>query len=198
MIRNIDIRFALCVNYVYNSNKLKEVLLSMYGDRLKELREAKGLTLEDLGKLVNKSGASISRYENVKGKSDYLKLVEMIAHELNTSPAYLMGFTNYSGFLDSADTLEVMQVIDNDMSPIIPKNSFVQYRRLNHDEELVTNDYYYINFDDKKVFRKVIRDNEGGLGFLPRDTNESRIAYDLSYVTIIGKPITGTFSFKDI
>ena len=170
----------------------------MYGDRLKKLREAKGLTLEELGKLVNKSSASISRYENFKGKSDYLKLVEVIAYELKTSPAYLMGFTDSSEFRGSDENLEIAHVTNNDMSPVIPKNSFVQYRRHNKNEELVINDYYYIDFDDKKVFRKVIRDHEGGVGFLPRDANESRIAYDLNYVTIIGKPITGMFSFEDI
>src|SRR5699024_10792701 len=122
----------------------------MYGDRLKKLREAKGLTLEELGKLVNKSGASISRYENFKGKSDYLKLVEMIAHELNTSPAYLMGFTDSSEFRNSSENFEVVHVTDNDMSPIIPNNSFAQYRRHKKNEELVANDYYYIDFDDKK------------------------------------------------
>lgn len=170
----------------------------MYGDRLKALREANNLTLEDLGKLVNKSTASISRYENVKEKSDYLKLVEKIAHVLNTSPGYLMGVTNSSNDFDSVDNLEVTQVLNNDMSPMIPINSFIKYRHLKPNEELIVNDYYYIEFENKKVFRKVIKDHDGGIGFLPRDVNERRIAYDLDYVTIIGKPITGTFSFNDI
>lgn len=170
----------------------------MDGDRLKKLREAKGLTLEELGKLVNKSGASISRYENFEGKSDYFKLVEVIAHELKTSPAYLMGITDFSEFPGNDDDLEIIHVTSNNMSPVIPKNSFVQYRKYKQNEELIINDYYYINFDGKKAFRKVIKDHEGGMGFLPEDAHESRIAYDLSHVTIIGKPITCMFSFEDI
>ncbi len=61
-----------------------------FGDKLKQLREASGLKQEELGKIVNLSKATISRYEanTIEPNNETLKL---IANYFNVSIDYLLG-----------------------------------------------------------------------------------------------------------
>ena len=62
-------------------------------DRLKALRDAKGLTQAQLGALIGKSQQSIDHYEKSRAQMDDDTLVK-VAMVLNTSIDYLLGSTD--------------------------------------------------------------------------------------------------------
>lgn len=64
-----------------------------FGDKLKQLRESSGLKQEELGKIVNLSKATISRYEanTIEPNNETLKL---IANYFNVSVDYLLSNSN--------------------------------------------------------------------------------------------------------
>lgn len=66
--------------------------MSSVGDRIKELRQSKGYSAEDLGRLIGKDRATIYRYEAADYAKTPLYLIEQIARVLDTTPAYLMGW----------------------------------------------------------------------------------------------------------
>jgi len=66
----------------------------VFGDRLKELREEKGITQKDLGKVINISDRVIGYYEaNDRFPKDE-NILKMIADFFNVSVDYLVGRTS--------------------------------------------------------------------------------------------------------
>jgi repressor LexA len=62
------------------------------GDRVKELRTKKGLTQQDLAELLGyKTKSSVAHIE--KGRDIPRAMVVKLANILDTTPAYLMGWT---------------------------------------------------------------------------------------------------------
>jgi len=64
------------------------------GDRIKDLRESKKITQEELGKHINSTKQTIHKYENNIVTNIPSNKINIIAKALNTSPAYLMGWTD--------------------------------------------------------------------------------------------------------
>ncbi|MGJ0908831.1 helix-turn-helix domain-containing protein [Clostridium botulinum] len=64
----------------------------MFGDRLKELREEKDLTQEELGKLLNVSRQTVSGYEAENIEPNINNLVKL-ANIFSVSLDYLLGRT---------------------------------------------------------------------------------------------------------
>ncbi|AJA42884.1 XRE family transcriptional regulator [Clostridium tetani] len=64
----------------------------MFGDRLKELREEKELTQEELGKFLNVSRQTVSGYESEAIEPNIGNLVKL-ADIFNVSLDYLLGRT---------------------------------------------------------------------------------------------------------
>lgn len=64
----------------------------MFGKKLRELREHKGLSQEELGKVLNKTKNNISQYETGKREPD-LDTLNKIADFFNVSVDYLLGRT---------------------------------------------------------------------------------------------------------
>lgn len=62
------------------------------GKRIKQLRECKGLTQEDIAKKVGVAIQTIYKYENEIVTNIPLDKLEKIAKALQTTPAYLMGW----------------------------------------------------------------------------------------------------------
>lgn len=62
------------------------------GDRIRQARTEKGLTLEYVGDRVGVTRATIQKYENGLIASIPSDKVSAIARALNVSPAYLMGW----------------------------------------------------------------------------------------------------------
>lgn len=82
-----------------------------FGKRLKQLREEKGITQEELGKIVNLSKANISKYEknNIEANNDTLT---MFADFFNVSVDYLLCRTNDRNTNISAD--KISESVDDD------------------------------------------------------------------------------------
>ena len=76
----------------------------MLNERLKNLRLAKGLTLQQVGDVFGISKASVSGWEAGKSHPDHKKL-EQLAELLNTSIEYLVSGT--AGNLNSTASKEI-------------------------------------------------------------------------------------------
>lgn len=63
------------------------------GARIKTLRKEANLTVDELAKKIGKNRATIYRYENGDIKDLPISILESLALALNTTPAYLMGWT---------------------------------------------------------------------------------------------------------
>lgn len=66
--------------------------MSTSGDKLKEARIEKGLTLQQLGKLIGVSHATLSKYESGDIENIPPNRIEDLARVLEVSPSYLMGW----------------------------------------------------------------------------------------------------------
>lgn len=64
------------------------------GDRIKQRRLELGLTADDLADRINKSRATIYRYENGDIENIPTTILEPLAKALDTTPADLMGWTD--------------------------------------------------------------------------------------------------------
>ena len=75
-----------------------------FGDKLKQLRTSKGLSQEQLAKILNITKSMISAYENSVRLPSYSVLTK-IALSFNVSIDYLFGFSQRQ-FLDTTDLSE--------------------------------------------------------------------------------------------
>ncbi len=84
------------------------------GQRIKALRELRGLTLEQVGNYLNVNKATVQRYET--GDIDIKRTVAIKLSEiLNTTPSYIMGWTDdlsHAAQNVSNDALEVACAYD--------------------------------------------------------------------------------------
>lgn len=95
------------------------------GSRIRELRKEKGLTQEELGKLINVTKVSISCYENgtrIPNLETFIDLLEV----LDTTPDYLLG-------RDS----KVVAEEDEEYSVVLPKIDIQVIKALQKDENLI-------------------------------------------------------------
>lgn len=68
--------------------------MNKFAERLKSLRQEKGLTLEQLAKEINMSYAAISRWES-KQRIPNIEALIVIAKYFNISADYLLGLTDF-------------------------------------------------------------------------------------------------------
>lgn len=66
------------------------------GQRIKECRIKKGLTVDELAEKLKKNRATVYRYENGDIENLPITILEPIAKALGTSPAFLMSWTDES------------------------------------------------------------------------------------------------------
>ncbi|WP_097025436.1 helix-turn-helix domain-containing protein [Clostridium peptidivorans] len=90
----------------------------MFGDRLRELREEKQLTQEELGKLLNISRQAVSGYE-AEGNEPNLQNLVKLADIFNVSLDYLLGRTkerfnlNLKNKKDKDLIMDIIKVLEN-------------------------------------------------------------------------------------
>lgn len=65
-----------------------------FKERLKSAREKRGMTLAELGERINKTEATVQRYESGNIKNLKNDTIEAIANALKVNPAYLMGWSD--------------------------------------------------------------------------------------------------------
>lgn len=68
------------------------------GERLRELRKARGMTQTELADRLHTTKQTIGKYEQGIVTNLPLNRVEELAKALNTTPAYLMGWENEKGY----------------------------------------------------------------------------------------------------
>ena len=74
------------------------------GERIKQRRLELGYTADALAKLLNKNRATIYRYENGDIENMPIDVRDSSSWAMNTTPAYLMGWTDSQQSTDHKDT----------------------------------------------------------------------------------------------
>jgi transcriptional regulator with XRE-family HTH domain len=80
------------------------------GERLKELRKEKEMTLDELGAILNIPKSSLSRYENNESDPS-IETVKRIAQYFNVSIDWLSGLTDIRGPIDHLVTSEYGDIL---------------------------------------------------------------------------------------
>lgn len=92
------------------------------GARIKQSREDKGLTQEELGKALGMNKSTVQRYETAKIEKIKLPVLEAMAQILNVSPEWLSDKSDirapYNNSQDEADDLESLMKKYDNISPI--------------------------------------------------------------------------------
>ena len=66
------------------------------GQRIKTLRKQRGLSIDDLAVKLGKNRTTVYRYENGDIENLPLSILDSLADALDTTPAYLMGWSDDS------------------------------------------------------------------------------------------------------
>lgn len=64
------------------------------GERIKALRQERGISADELGRLIGKNRATVYRYEDGSIDTIPIKTVRRIAEVLDVKPSYLMGLSD--------------------------------------------------------------------------------------------------------
>ena len=73
-----------------------EVLHMTIGERIRKLRESRGISVIELADKLGKARSTIYRYESDEVQDMPITVLEPLAEALETTPAYLMGWTDES------------------------------------------------------------------------------------------------------
>lgn len=77
--------------------------MSTFGERLRELRNEKELTLDELKDYLNTTKATLSRYENDK-RDPKIEFANKVAKFFDVSLDYMLGVTNNRAISDTSDS----------------------------------------------------------------------------------------------
>lgn len=89
------------------------------GLRIKQIREEKGLTQEDLGKLLGMHKSTVQRYEAAKIEKIKLPVIEAMAQILNVNPEWLSDRSNVRTLYNNKDQYN-SETILNEYDNILP------------------------------------------------------------------------------
>ncbi|MBQ4265990.1 MAG: helix-turn-helix transcriptional regulator [Clostridia bacterium] len=88
----------------------------MFGERLKALRLAKGLSQEELGKRLGVSKQTVSNWE-IENVTPALDMFINVVNYFHTTPNYMLGYEVYAGLdvtgLTEKEVSHVMLLIDD-------------------------------------------------------------------------------------
>ena len=119
--------------------KQKRVIDSRFGERLRELRKERCLTMEQLCEQFNRqfsaklSKCTISRYEN-STQEPMLNTVDLLAKFFGVSPVYLMGQTDHRQAPTAANISNSAVVQGNNATTLIVRNAAGGARELSEEE----------------------------------------------------------------
>ena len=85
--------------------------------RIKERREAVGLTLAQLAELTGVKEATAQRWESGNIKTIKYETVEILAEALHCTPQYLMGWEDNKPATDDDDGLSAISKLFTELSP---------------------------------------------------------------------------------
>jgi len=96
--------------------------MGTFGKRLRECRESKGFSQQDLAKRMNTSYTVIGKYERDEMKPS-IDVVKRLIEELDTTVSYLMGETENAELFKDKKMLQRLQDITT--LPELEKNSLL-------------------------------------------------------------------------
>lgn len=79
---------------------------STVGQRMKELRQMKGYTLEEVARAIKKTPTTVSKYESDRVKTIPQRNLQAIANFLEVKPSYLLGYEDD----EHASTMEHLSI----------------------------------------------------------------------------------------
>ena len=101
---------------VIETIKYDEKRIKTYAERVKEMRKAEHMSMEELGEICDITPANVFKIENSKTPPKRIE-VDYLLHfceVLSVSPEYLLGFTNApQKFLDFDETMQPSDVIEH-------------------------------------------------------------------------------------
>lgn len=99
------------------------------GERIKELRRAKGISVDKLAEAIGKDRATIYRYESKAIEDMPTSILEPLAKALGTTPAYLMGWEGATVVAASTDNIYMRPVYDSVAAGfnVLAQNTVVGY-----------------------------------------------------------------------
>lgn len=96
-----------------------------FGQRLKEARKNRGMTLRELGEAIGRSESVVQRYESGVISNLDNEVIAKLANALNVNPAYLMGWTK----INTVNTVKIPILGDIACGdPIIADDNIVGYQ----------------------------------------------------------------------
>jgi len=99
------------------------------GEKIKNLRESKGYTLEELGEKIGVGKSTVRKWENGLIKNMRRDKIAKLAEVLGCSPLYLLGYEE--------EEISVKELPTNDDVELLKRmNRFVElYSQLNEDDQ---------------------------------------------------------------
>ena len=129
----------------------KITCVEVFGKRLKELRKAKGYTIEQFADMVGISKSTLGYYENDKRMPD-IEILARIADTLNVNADYLIGRTNTTAQKGRQKTVcEFTGLSDRGaaeyLSEIAEKKDYAKLSIINHLLDELTEDYDFYSYE---------------------------------------------------
>lgn len=128
----------------------KNTCVEVFGKRLKELRKAKGYTIEQFTDMVGISKSTLGYYENDKRMPD-IEILARIADTLNVNADYLIGRTNTTALKGKLKTVcEFTGLSDcavEYLSELVKNKDYEKLSVINHLFDELTEDYDFYSYE---------------------------------------------------
>lgn len=115
------------------------------GDRIRILRESKGMTQEELAKLLNTKRQTISKYEKGIVTNIPSDRIENIAKLLDSTPEYILGWEKVQKKNDTMTDIVLRMRTDSDFL------SIVESLHSRNDSEIMELIKTLLSLDDEKI-----------------------------------------------
>ena len=97
------------------------------GERIKELRIAKGYTQEELGKILGIKKAAIQKYENGNVENIKRSKIKLLAAALGVAPSYIMAYDEPNATLKHQPNYDISEA---------EQQLITLWRQLSHDNQI--------------------------------------------------------------
>ncbi|MDP4094118.1 MAG: helix-turn-helix domain-containing protein [Bacillota bacterium] len=102
--------------------------MSIFGMRLKKLRDIKGQSQEDVGKALGKSRETISKYE--KGEREPgISVIASMANHFGVSSDYMLGLTDQDFLIFEKDSQYKIKNEISEFEPYLKNKNYIKYFR---------------------------------------------------------------------
>lgn len=161
----------------------------MFSEKLKELRKEKGITQQELAKILGVERSTISKYEGKGNVMPSHEVLFTIAAYFGVSADYLLDVPSPLKN-DLPDGLFTFKVNDDSMEP---KFSVGDTAVINKDTEINTNDYVLVKVNGTPTIKKIKKEKDC-IMLIPTNPKYEVLFYSesdwaLSEIEILGKVV---------